>query len=148
MHAMHAIATAVLLHGMMMRLSTLQLYMCGDQALLVLRMHTIYFIQLKLSLYELLIDIRVHFVRVVATTEPMAIHPRYRGTAQARSDNGRPAPAGTGGTPTVKQAAGYSYGPAAARWASFLSRFSCARAFYNCSWPYMACDCLVHTVRV
>ena len=71
-------ATAVLLHGMMMRLSTLQLYMCGDQALLVLRMHTIYFIQLKLSLYELLIDIRVHFVRVVATTEPMAIHPRYR----------------------------------------------------------------------
>ena len=72
------------------------------------------------------------------------VRPRPAPTTAAR------APAGTGGTPTytVKQAAGYSYGPAAARWASCLSRFSCARAFYNCSWPYMACDCLVHTVRV
>ena len=62
MHAMHA--TAVLLHmhayGMIvhMRLSTLYMRMhmctCGDQALLVLRMPMIYFIQLKL--YELLID--------------------------------------------------------------------------------------------
>lgn len=60
MHAMHA--TAVLLHmhayGMIvhMRLSTLYMHMCtcGDQALLVLRMPMIYFIQLKL--YELLID--------------------------------------------------------------------------------------------
>ena len=55
---MHAAAVLLHMHGMIvhMRLSTLYMHMCtcGDQALLVLRMPMIYFIQLKL--YEFLID--------------------------------------------------------------------------------------------